>query len=102
MNLLAVPMQAARPTITVDGMFVDAATGRGIPNARVELRQRHWGFPLDPAETPLAIATTNRHGYFRFSGQWRGRFRLWCYGRDHKMGIREISGEHHGLRIAGD
>jgi len=101
-SLLAITTHANRPTITIDGVFVDAATGRAFPNARIELRQRHWGFPLELGETPLATATTDRHGYFRFSGRWRGRFRLWCYSRDHKMGIREIGGEHRRLRIAGN
>jgi hypothetical protein len=99
--LAATEMQAARPPITIEGVFVDAATGRGIPNARVELRQRHWGFPLEPVETPLANAKTDKTEHFRFVGAWRGRFRLWCFsGHDAKMGIREVRGSERDIRIS--
>jgi hypothetical protein len=101
--VLAAHAQGARPPITIEGVFVDAANGTGIPNARVELRQRHWGFPLEPAETPLATTTTDQKGRFHFTGSWHGRFRLWCFSHDRrKMGIREIAGEQRDIRIVGD
>ena len=77
--LYATETYAARPPITIEGVFVDAASGRGIPNARVELRQRHWGFPIESVETPLAATTTDKKGHFQFVGPWHGRFRLWCF-----------------------
>jgi hypothetical protein len=93
-------MQAARPPITIEGVFVDPATGRGIPNARVELRQRHWGFPLEPVETPLANTRTDKTGHFRFIGAWRGRFRLWCSSDDpRRLGIREVRDAERDIRI---
>ena len=96
----AADVQAARPPITIEGVFIDPATGRGIPNARVELRQRHWGFPLEPVETPLANTKTDKTGHFRFVGAWRGRFRLWCSSDDHrKLGILEVRDAERDIRI---
>jgi hypothetical protein len=100
--LLAASARAARLPITIDGVFIDAATGHTIPHARVELRQRHWGFPLEPAETPLATTTTNTKGYFRFIGPWRGRFRLWCTSSSRRrMGTQEVRDAARDLRVLG-
>ena len=94
-DLLATPSP-----ITIEGVFVDAHTGRGIAEARVELKQRHWGFPLEPAETPLATTTTDRLGRFRFVGPWHGRFRIWCLSRGgRKMGIQVMRGATLNIRI---
>src|SRR5262249_7024267 len=85
---------------TIEGLFVDKHTGRGIGAARVELRERHWGILFEPAETFLAATQTDGQGHFRFVGPWRGRFRLWCYSQDfRKMGTRVVSGGTRDLRI---
>ena len=90
---------ASLPT-TVEGVFVDAQTGRGLAGARVELKQLHWRFSLEPIETPLATATTGVGGHFRFVGPWCGRFRLWCYSRDsRKMGTQVTRGTRNDIRI---
>jgi hypothetical protein len=92
--------QASRHTITIDGTFVDAVSGRGLPKATIELQQRYWGFPLEHAATPLATTTTDRRGYFRFTGEWHGRFRLLCSSPDHKrFATYIIAGGREGLLI---
>jgi hypothetical protein len=101
--LFATATHAARAPITIDGVFIEKATGRPIPDARVELRQRHWGFPLEPAETPLAATTTDAKGHFQFVGPWRGRFRIWCTSDQRKkMGTAEIRDAAHNLRVIGE
>ena len=90
---------ASSPT-TIEGVFADAQTGRGIAGARVELKQLHWGFSFEPYETQVATATTDAGGHFRFVGPWRGAFRLWCYSRDYrKMGIQVTRGPANDIQI---
>jgi len=90
---------ASSPT-TIEGVFADAQTGRGIAGARIELKQLRWGFSFEPYETQIAIATTDGGGYFRFVGPWRGAFRLWCYSRDYrKMGTKVIRGTRHDIWV---
>jgi len=93
------PLVASEP-IAIEGLFVDKHTGRGIGAARVELKQRHWGMLLEPAETFLAATQTNRQGHFLFVGPWSGPFRLRCYSQDfRKMGTKLVGGAVRDLRI---
>jgi len=100
LSLLQNRMVAAFEPITIEGVFVDNQTGRGMAAARIELNQRHWRFSLEPEEIFLAAATTDSQGHFRFVGPWRGSFRLRCYSYDcRKMGTQRICGAARDLRI---
>jgi len=91
---------SSEPT-TIEGVFVDNHTNRGIARARVELYQRRWRFSFEREEDLLTDMQTDAQGHFRFVGTWRGQFRLRCYSPDcRKMGTQVVSGAvAHGLRI---
>ena len=100
LSLFANRTLAASELIAIEGLFVDKHTGRGIGAARVELKQRHWGMLLEPAETFLAATKTNGQGHFLFVGPWSGPFRLRCYSEDfRKVGTTLVRGAARDLRI---
>ena len=90
----------SEPT-TIDGVFVDDHTSRGIAGARVELYQRRWRFSFEPEEDLLTDTQTDAQGHFRFARTWRGQFRLRCYSPDcRKVGTQVVRGAAgHDLQI---
>ena len=91
---------SSEPT-TIEGMFVDDHSSRGIAGARVELYQRRWRFSFEREEDLLTDTQTDAQGHFRFVGTWRGQFRLRCYSPDcRKVGTQVVRGAAaRGLQI---
>jgi hypothetical protein len=92
---------ASSGSTTIEGVFVDDHTSRGIAGARVELYQRRWRFSFEREEDLLTDTQTDAQGHFRFVGTWRGQFRLRCYSPDcRKVGTQVVRGAAaRGLQI---
>ena len=101
LSLLVSRTLAGSESTTIEGVFVDDHTSRGIAGARVELYQRRWRFSFEREEDLLTDTQTDAHGHFRFAGTWRGQFRLRCYSPDcRKVGTQVVRGAAaHDLQI---
>lgn len=98
--LTARGVAAAPRHVSVDGTFIDRYTGRGVACAKVELKQRHWGFPMETAPTFLAATTTDAEGRFWLLGPWRGRMIVDCSGpQGHRHGFLLIEEAASELRV---